>query len=293
MPAIAPHSDLIEEAIVLPSGLEMAFLRSAALDSDKPNVVFLHGWLDNAASFHFLVPYLSKDVNLWLLDLAGHGKSAWRQDRGGYNFFDYVDDFAQFIDKTQLCSLHLVGHSLGGLISTCYAAAFPAKVRALCLIESLTPLYESEENVVERLQNGIKSRHLLRKKPRRTLASLEQAIALRQRATPLPDNLLTPLISRATEAVEGGVVWRHDGLLKTDSLLRMSQAQVETVIRSIACPVTAILGESGYATLKQTQRQEWFSQLQLCTVPGGHHCHIESPKHVANAILAATGKVPF
>ncbi|WP_087025945.1 alpha/beta fold hydrolase [Thaumasiovibrio subtropicus] len=273
------------DSINLPSGQRIAFLGTRDIDANKPSVIALHGWQDNAASFHSMTELLRDVCNLWVMDLAGHGYSSPRSYDNFYYFHDYVDDLAQFIDKLQLSSLHLVGHSLGGLISTCYAAAFPAKVRSLFLIESLAPLFESENNVVQRLTKGIQSRRIWREKSVRAMQSRAQALQLRQRVTPLEESLLWPMIERGTQETEQGVFWRHDVRLKADSLFRLSEAQSRAIVKAIQCPVTAVLGLDGFEELKQQQRQAWFSHLQVHQVPGGHHCHLESPALVSQRLI--------
>ncbi len=266
-----------EATIQLDSGQCIAFLAPEEIDDLLPRVIALHGWQDNAASYEVLAKGLKSVCNLWVVDLAGHGYSSSRSYDNFYYFHDYVDDLAQFVDKLQLPSLHLVGHSLGGLISTCYAAAFPVKVRSLFLIESLAPLHEGECHAVNRLRDGINSRRKMRNKPIRPMRSRQQALQLRQRATPLASDLLWPLIKRGTTEKKDGVYWNHDARLKADSLFRMTEGQSRAMIAAIECPVTAILGESGFTELKQQQKQAWFKSLTVHNVPGGHHCHLESP----------------
>ena len=69
-----------------------------------PKVMCLHGWLDNAASFVPLAPYL-KDFDLLAIDLAGHGLSSHRPENSRYYFTDYVFDL-DLLWAESLCNLN-------------------------------------------------------------------------------------------------------------------------------------------------------------------------------------------
>ena len=69
-------------------------------------VLALHGWLDNAASFAPLAPYLIDDnTSLIALEFAGHGRSAHRPLGAGYHFTDHMRDAmfaADTVDQQQV-----------------------------------------------------------------------------------------------------------------------------------------------------------------------------------------------
>ncbi len=109
----------------------------------SPTLVFMHGWQDNLASFHSLIPLLPQNMGLILFDWPGHGLSDHKLGDYYYPFFDYLDDLHQVLnDSRLLLSGHvgpvvLVGHSLGGLVASCYAASFPDRIDAIVSIEAL------------------------------------------------------------------------------------------------------------------------------------------------------------
>ena len=53
-------------------------------------VLALHGWLDNANSFHELAAYLPPTVRFVAVDLPGHGFSSHRPVGAKYTFVDWV-----------------------------------------------------------------------------------------------------------------------------------------------------------------------------------------------------------
>ncbi len=111
--------------------------------SSAVTLMFLHGWLDNAASFDSTIEALSRsnfDLHYCAIDLPGHGLSFHKPEGNFYPFHDYVDDLYQLLTNhfsTQ--KIIFVGHSLGALIASCFSAAFPELVQGLVQIEGVGP----------------------------------------------------------------------------------------------------------------------------------------------------------
>lgn len=263
----------------------------------KANTVFLflHGWQDNAASFHSVLTEMVTtypEHSYLAIDWPGHGLSAHRSSDNYYHFFDYIDDLHQVVVNLSANRLVIVGHSLGALVASCYSAAFPEQVSALVMIEGLGPLAESESNAVNRLRTGILSRQRLRKKSPRTLRDQKEALKLRMAANQLPENLLWPIVERGTRFDGQHWYWSHDPKLKCDSLYRMAEEHAHSLMRDIQCPSLCILGQQGFHHLKDhSQRATSFKNLQVRAISGGHHCHLEQPKSTAELIFALLNKI--
>ncbi|MDN3701291.1 alpha/beta fold hydrolase [Vibrio artabrorum] len=266
-------------------------------------VVFIHGWLDNAASFNQIMKQVaqsSPNAHLVAIDLFGHGFSSHKLG-SYYPFHDYIDDLYQLVVKLSPNRLVLVGHSLGALIASCYSAAFPEKVSGLIQIEGHGPLSEAPQETVSRLRDGVLSRLRQRRKPSRPLASLEDAIKLRAHANQIDAELIAPIVERGIVergTVDQGIVecenswqWRCDPNLKCDSLYRMSQAHAEAIMAAIECPQLVILGSHGFRYLQHNRYKSEHSPPQIEMVPGGHHCHLESPELVSELILGVVNKI--
>lgn len=265
------------------------------LDAQKPILLFLHGWQDNAASFDGLFAGLAANYHLIAIDWPGHGYSQPRGNDNYYHFVDYIDDLNQLVKLLPDSKVYLVGHSLGALVASSYAAVFPADVAGLVLIEGLSPLYESPENVVKRLRNGIDSRQRYRQRAERRAArrmlSFQDALDLRCAVNQLSTAQLAPLVERATYQEGQYWFWRHDNRLRCDSLYRMAKEHAEALTSQIQCPVLSILGRSGFSELKRPEAGSlWLQHGIQVEVDGGHHCHIESPRAVSEHIMVFTSK---
>ncbi|MGH8029957.1 MAG: alpha/beta fold hydrolase, partial [Arenimonas sp.] len=117
-------------------------------------VLALHGWLDNAASFAPLAPHFD-GIELVALDLPGHGGSAHRAPGHDYVFVDWIHDVLDALDALGWERAVLLGHSMGGGIATLVAAAAPARVERLALLEALGPIGGRAEDAVARLRQAV------------------------------------------------------------------------------------------------------------------------------------------
>ena len=72
-------------------------------DPSAEPVLMLHGWMDVAASFQFLVDAMKRDWYVIAPDQRGYGGTdATREARGGYWFADYVADLEAVIMHAQM-----------------------------------------------------------------------------------------------------------------------------------------------------------------------------------------------
>ncbi len=120
-------------------------------DPAAPKLFFIHGWMDVAASFQFLVDALARDCYAIAPDLRGFGASAWQPQ--GYWFADYIADLEALADHFAPGEpLDLVGHSLGGNVVMLYAGVRPARVRRLVSLEGFGVPPESADKAPDKFR---------------------------------------------------------------------------------------------------------------------------------------------
>jgi pimeloyl-ACP methyl ester carboxylesterase len=101
-----------------------------------PPLFLLHGWMDVAASFQFLVDRFSRDWHVIAPDWRGFGLSEWCRD--GYWFPDYYADLEALLELYQPgAPVFLVGHSMGGVVASMYSGIRPDRVARLVSMEGL------------------------------------------------------------------------------------------------------------------------------------------------------------
>ena len=271
----------------------IATIEYGCSETAELSVVFLHGWLDNAASFESVMASLhalNPDWHLCAIDLPGHGLSSHKEASNFYPFHDYIDDVYQFLANLSPNRLVLVGHSLGALIASCYSAAFPEQVSGLVQIEGYGPLAEKAQETVFRLREGVLSRQRIRRKPTRVMLSEQEAIERRAKVNQIDSELIAPIILRGLEAHQSGWIWRHDVKLQSQSLYRMSFEHAESFRQQVTCPQLVILGDEGFSYLQSFQLDASDS-THFEMIEGGHHCHLQAPSRVSNLIFGLVNKI--
>lgn len=93
-------------------------------------VVLIHGFVANRLvqwGLPGITQALSKDFQVVALDNRGHGRSSKPHDPQKYGL-EMVHDVARILDQLQLPKAHVVGYSMGGLITAKFAVTYPQRV---------------------------------------------------------------------------------------------------------------------------------------------------------------------
>ncbi|MDP1699184.1 MAG: alpha/beta hydrolase [Xanthomonadaceae bacterium] len=263
---------------------QMTALRAG--QEGAPRVLAVHGWLDNAASFVPLLAHLG-DFDVLAIDLPGHGHSFHRPPGASYGLPEYLDDLLNALDAIGWARCHLLGHSLGGAISSMLACAAPERVEKLALIEALGPLAGAPGSAAERLRQAVSERRALRSKQLRTFPDIFTAVRARVQANGLSEHAARLLVERGIAPVEGGFLWCSDPRLTTTTALRADESTVREWIAGIAAPTLVIAAEQAPPYFDAALRQARIACLRdgrSLQLPGGHHLHMETPEPVAVAI---------
>lgn len=103
--------------------------------ADQIPLVLLHGWMDVAASYQFVVDAFVQGHHIIAPDWRGYGQTA---SGGADNFWfpDYLADLDFLLDHyAPQGQINLVGHSMGGNIAMLYAGVCPERIRRLVNLE--------------------------------------------------------------------------------------------------------------------------------------------------------------
>lgn len=260
-------------------------------------VLCLHGYLDNAASF---MPILEEvnllaDRYLVAVDFPGHGFSGHRSGDAHYHFLDYVSDLAELFKINNWQSIDIVAHSMGAMVASAFAAAFPEHVKSLTLIDALGFISSPTEQTTKQLRKGVESR-LGSSQLNRTFTQ-ESAIKARMYVSDLDSYCAQTIIERSLVVVppENDALvktseksstpnilykWRSDPRLRSVSPYRFTLEQGQQLYKDIKCPVQLIYGEQGMMMVKTGIKHyaPYLNNLTVNKLTGGHHVHMEQPK---------------
>jgi pimeloyl-ACP methyl ester carboxylesterase len=255
-------------------------------DPQKPMILALHGWLDNAASFIPIAEYLG-DYYVIAIDITGHGLSDHRSPDCHYHLMDFVYDLHDLVESQDWQDFILLGHSMGGIVASIYTSCFSERVSHYVSIESFGPISKGPESSPTQLRESIESRLKASKSKAQHPADLQRTINARAKAGDLNIESAALLVNRNVEQVGGDFRFRTDRRLRTLSSLRVTEAQAEAFIRGIKCPTLVINGDKGYEMMKivLNQRKKWLATLTCSEFEGGHHLHMDNPEPVAQEVL--------
>jgi len=263
-------------------------------NKDDDVVLCLHGWLDNAASFVPLMQDIAKhkpNKYYIAIDWFGHGLSSHRSTDAHYHFFDWVYDLLQLFELNQWEHIDIIGHSMGGIVASAFAAAFPEKVRSLTLIDIIGFVSEKEELSTAQLRKGMLSRlkassmnqSRVNLKKKSLYPNEELAIKARIAASDLSYEQAAFIVNRGLKQENKAFVWRYDNRLKIHSPYRVTLKQAEQFIKDIVCPVQLIYGSKGLDSVTSGLKifAPLFQNFISYKLEGGHHVHMEQPEELA------------
>ena len=252
---------------------------------DKPLLLALHGWLDNANSFEPLAAYLL-EYQILAIDWPGHGFSAHRPGHYPLHWVDYLYDLDVLLTVLPQKPIAIIGHSLGGIIASAYTATFPEKVNKLVLIEALSPLSEPATQAKARLRKSFYQHEKYLTQQHRQIKSYDSidiAIKARAHLTGLAEPWCRLLLERNMQPEGEGVSWRSDPRLRFDSPQRITFAQVDALMQDISVDTLLVCGTQGFKQLQSAipKARTWFKHLSEHIIEGDHHVHMGNAASVA------------
>jgi pimeloyl-ACP methyl ester carboxylesterase len=258
--------------------------------------VLIHGYMDAGRSWDLVAPQLmSLGRVVYALDLRGYG-DGFRAPYGSYYHFpDYILDLATILHGLGVPRAVLVGHSMGGVVSTLFAGSFPERVERLILIEGLGPPDHVPGTAPLRMRAFVEGTQRVWAKANSAPPTFTEAYALeRLRANHprVPEALLRSRLAHLVrDGGEGALQWRFDPLHRTRSPAAFLAATFCEFARAVLAPVLFVSGGSeGFHPEDEAARLAAFADLSSCTIEGaGHMVHWTQPEALASAMAAFVG----
>ncbi len=256
----------------------------------------LHGWMDTAFSFQFLVDALDPAVRArfcWVApDWRGFGRTQW----AGGGVYPYADYFADLDALTRVLSpkapVFIVGHSLGANIGAWYAAVRPERVRAVINIEGFGLRARSAGDAPAYLRTWLDDvAHTPRRRP---YATLDEVIARVRELAPYIDASHAAFVASHWSERQrgGGYQLRADPghrratqpMFRLDEALAMWRA-IQAPVLWIEAHETRNLARHGISSAALARRRGAIARLERVVIArAGHMVHWERPGQLADAI---------
>jgi pimeloyl-ACP methyl ester carboxylesterase len=275
------------------------------ISAEEPLLLLVHGWMDVAASFQFLVESLRQQPGwgerpIAALDWRGFGRTPAPPGADSYFFADYLADLDAIVHAlSPEHPIDLLGHSMGGNVVMMYAGARPGRIRRLVNLEGFGMPATSADEAPDRYTRWLDElRTPMQLKSYDSLAGVAgrlQANNPRIRA----DHALWLAQHWARE--EGGRwVINADPAHKRVNPLLYRVEEVRALWARIACPVLLIEGlQTQYFALfgGRYTREEFMHRVQVVAHlrvesldNAGHMLHHDQPEALAVLVADHLGR---
>jgi len=257
----------------------------------RPPLVMLHGWMDVAASFQFVVDALPHDLHVIAMDWRGFGLS----DSSGtdsYWFPDYLGDLDALLDAIAPDQqVDLLGHSMGGNVVMSYAGVRPQRIRRLVNLEGFGLPDARADKAPKRLAEWLDA--LKAPAELRPYASLAAVAERLMRTNPLlaPDKARWLAAHWSREAAPGRWVILGDPAHKRPNAVPYRAEEVLACWRRIEAPLLWVEGAQtriGELWADRYPRSEFDARLaqvrdvhRSVIAGAGHMLHHDQPEAVA------------
>ena len=274
-----PLPEVRRESVTMADGRRLSVL--SWVPDAPPRFAFVHGVGLNAHGYDPTI--LALDVPAIAIDLAGHGRSDWRDD-ASYRPDLLAPDIAQVLAERASEPLVLVGHSLGGMTSILTAAANPGTISHLVVID-ITPgmVTQAGASSVFEFIRG-----------KRDFASLDEMV---DRAIDFGIGsdraaLMRGVALNSRRRQDGRYEWTHH-LAHLDAMPVASADpqpfapiwQALDAVAAAGVPITLIAATNGIVTADM--REEWDARLpdsRVIVIEGPHNLHEAAPVELAEAL---------
>ncbi|MBC3875623.1 alpha/beta fold hydrolase [Undibacterium flavidum] len=259
---------------------------------DAPKLFMVHGWMDVAASFQFVVDRLAQDWHVIAPDWRGFGLTESPAVES-YWFPDYVADLDAILHHySPEQPVNLLGHSMGGNIAMIYAGVRPERITKLINLEGFGMPMTQAKQAPGRYRKWLDE---LREVPTlRPYASAAEVAGRLQKTNPrLSDARATFLAQHwAKENAQGQWELLADPAHKNSSPLLYHVDEVLQCWQNIAAPVLWVeandtdiwrmIGSKEEARVEIDRRMKFIPNMQTKVVmDAGHMLHHDQPEELA------------
>ena len=284
----------------------LAWGQSSAVTATRPPLVMLHGWMDVAASFQFVVDALAEQGDgaaegeryVVAADWRGFGQSEAPPGTDAYWFPDYLGDLDALLDQLSPdAPVDLLGHSMGGNVVMLYAGVRPERVRRLVNLEGFGQPEASPAQAPRRFAQWLDE--LKTPQALRSYASLDEVAARLRKTNPLlpPERAawLAPHWARRREA-DGRWEILGDPAHKRVNPILYRKDEVLECWRRIAAPLLWVEGDrtdlagwwgERYSKAQFHERLAVVADVEKHVLaPAGHMLHHDQPQALARVLRA-------
>ena len=234
---------------------------------DKPAIIFVHGFLQQARSWDFTCLALRDRFSCLSLDLRGHGDSG-RPANPDFTTHHYQSDLSALVkhllDSGAASSVSICGLSLGGQLAYLYAASNPDIVDAIVVVDVAPELNREARRGVRRFIDSL---------PRD--GTFDALVARVTELSPLrTGEAVRGSLERAVNIdADGNWEWKHDPRLFDYHRVSYTPDELWDALGRVTAPTLFVLGKNSRLVAPETVHR------MVRTVPGSNAVHVPNASH--------------
>jgi pimeloyl-ACP methyl ester carboxylesterase len=243
-----------------------------------PPLLLVHGGLDHARNWDWVARSLREHFHVYAMDLRGHGNSAWAPG-ALYSIGEHLLDIAALVDALGGGPVHLIGHSLGGILTLLYSGLYPDRVRKVIAIEGLglPASHRIHRPAPERMRAWIESVRKTEQREPHSYPNLDAAVARMKEANPhLSDEVARHLTLHGTNwNANGSLSWKFDNYVRCLPPYGHGIDEQRAVYAEITCPVLLVWGRESWMPDPDTEERALVipNRRVLKVAGAGHWVH--------------------
>ena len=256
-------------------------------------MLLLHGFGNEAHIWDDFAPVVAPHYRTLALDHRGHGQSDWDRD-GRYELDALVDDVEAVTAALGIERLVLVGHSLGGRVSTLFSGRHPARIAGLVIVD-IGPEVDARGSI--RIRQDVESNM---KPVFESVEEYARALSLSYPAA-TPEALRRMALHGVRRRDDGGFELVTDPALRDITAGRAGDADAEQQEQSIRqrmwdalaalpCPALVVRGAASdilSPEVADRMVEEVLSNGRLAVVPqAGHSVMTDNPRGFNDAVAS-------
>lgn len=272
--ARAPESRCVEL-----DGARVHYLSWNAADTDKPALLFAHGFRAHARWWSFIAPFFVSRFRVVALDFPGMGDS---DSRAAYDWPDFARAIAAVLRDAQFDKATLIGHSFGGSQVARACVDFPQLVERAIIIDSYIPVPEI----------GGRRPPQLEPRPKNVYPTYDAARA-RFRLVPEQNRAETYVLDyvarHSLKQVEGGWTWKFDESF-VPRFRDEERERVAATLAAIDVPITFIYGDQSVVVSRELAhaivKRLKHGRGPIAVPQSHHHVLLDQPLSLVAALKA-------
>ncbi len=260
----------------------------AGTNKTKPPLLLVHGFGASTDHWRKNIEALSRDFEVWAIDLLGFGRSS--KPNWQYSGALWREQLHDFITQAIARPVYLVGNSIGGYACLSTAAAYPQAAAGVILLNSAgsftSPDVKSGNAIAKSLSSFIQLTvrqplvnsllfQFVKQKSQIRKTLLQVYVNKSEVTDRLVEDIHRPACDRGALDVFRSVFSTPQG------------QKVDELLSTLTCPLLAIWGESDpwmNPKVSAAKYQVHYPSISIHMIKSGHCPHDDSPELVNNLI---------